>query len=112
MTITTKKIKCNGRVFKGYLYTVEMTDGMNTALFLSDGGSSITMENFGSATNEFNSKFDAHGNKPGTLHQLINWGKRTDGKQQKEKMMEFLNECLKMPILFTEKEEGEYTYTA
>ena len=112
MTITSRKIKCNGRVFKGITYSVEITDGMNTALFSSDGGDSITIKNFRSATNEFKSKFDAYGNKPGTLRQLIYWGKRTDGKKQQEKMMEFIKECLKMPIRFTDDEEGECTYTA
>lgn len=112
MTITTRKIKCNGRVFKGTTYSVEITDGINTASFSSDGGNSITMKNFGSATNEFNSKFDAHGNKPGTLRQLMRFGKTAESKKQKEKMMEFIKECLKMPIRFTDNEEGEYTYTA
>jgi len=42
----------------------------------------------------------------------MRFGKTPESKQQKEKMMEFIKECLKMPIRFTDNEEGEYTYTA
>ena len=106
-TVITRKIKCNGTQYKGYKYSVEISDGKNNALFSSKGDTKITLSDFGSGHNEHGSKFYAYSTNPGVLHQLRAFGKSTDSKKQKAAMMEFIKSCLDIPICFT---EGTFTY--
>lgn len=107
-TVTTEKIKCNGRVFKGYSYTVKITDEKHTATFTNGGESSISLENFIGGENSHGSRFymDKGDN---VLHQLVRFGKSTGSKQQKAEMMEFIKSVLHIGIKFT---DGVMSYTA
>ena len=47
MIITTKKVKCNGlRPTSDYLYSVAISDGKHAAIFISDGSSAISQNNY------------------------------------------------------------------
>ncbi len=107
-TVTTKKMKCNGRVFQGYAYTVEITDGKHTATFTNGGESSISLENFISGENNHGSRFYMCKGE-NVLHQLVRFGKSTDSKQQKAEMMEFIKSVLHIGIKFN---DGVMTYAA
>lgn len=107
-TVTTKKTKCNGAKFKGYLYFVEVTDGQNTASFINDGKASITLADFTSATNKHGSKYCMNkGNN--VLYQLPRFGKSSENEQQKAEIMEFIKGVLHIGVKFG---DGVLTYTA
>lgn len=108
LSITTKKIKCSGRVFKGYSYFIDITDGKHTATFTNGGESSISLENFIGGENNHGSRFYLS-KGDNVLHQLIKFGKSTDSKQQKADMMDFIKNVLHIGIKFT---DGVMTYAA
>lgn len=107
-TITTEKFKCNGSKFKGYLYTVKITDGKHIAYFSNNGESSISLKGFMSCENSHGSRFYLDKDK-NILHQLLSFGKRSGSRQQKAEMMEFINSVLHIEIKFN---NGVMTYTA
>lgn len=105
-TITTKKTKNNGANKKGYTYYITITDGKNTASFINEGQTSIKLDDLASCENEHGSRF-FYTKDDKKLHQLTNFGKRTGAKDQKEKLMKFVKNCLNSPISFS---DGTLTY--
>lgn len=107
-TVTTKKIKCNGRVFKGYSYTVEITDGKHTARFNNGGESSISLENFIGSENMHGSRFYLN-KESGVLYQLERFGKSDNNGEQAAVMMAFIKSVLHIGVKFT---DSVMTYAA
>lgn len=107
MKVITKKIKCDGRKFKGYSYFIEISDEKHTASFKNCGESSISLEDFIGGENNHGSRFYLS-KGDNVLHQLIRFGKSTDIKQQKADMMEFIKNVLHIGIKFT---DGVMVYT-
>lgn len=105
-TVTTKKIKCNGAEFTNYTYHIAITDGKNTASFINEGETSISLDNLASCENEHSSKF-WFAKEDKKLHQLRRFGKSTGMKEQKKNLIKFIKSCLNIPISFS---DGTFTY--
>lgn len=111
--VTTKKTKCNGRIYKGYAYFITVSDGENCAHFLNDGKDKISFSDLCGAQNKYNTKFCVdHSND--TLFRLPGWGscKEVTYQQQADDIMRFVNEVLARDINIVYRDEGTLTYTA
>lgn len=97
-TVTTEKTKCDGKKFKGFIYTVEITDGKNTASFISNGEKNLDFEKLGSATNERGAKFIKGSGK--TLYLMPNWNKGGNISEQTARMLDFVNKVLTINVKF------------
>ena len=114
-TVTTRKTKCNGRIFKGYTYDVKITDGENTAYFLMGkdiGGKKISFDNLCEVENKYNSRFNADREKH-SLKRLYRWGtnKEATYKRQASDALRFVDELIARDIDITYADEGEKVYT-
>lgn len=107
-TVTTEKFKCNGAKFKGFFYTVEITDGKHIARFDNGGKSSINLENFIGGENMHGSRFYLN-KESGVLYQLERFGKNDSSGEQAAAMMEFIKSVLHIGVKFT---DGIMTYAA
>lgn len=107
-TVTTKKTKCNGKKFKGFIYTVEITDGKHKASFENGGESSISLENFIGGENMHGSRFYLN-KENGVLWQLERFGKKDNNGEQAALMMEFIKSVLHIGVKYA---DGVLTYTA
>ena len=106
-TVTTKVIKCNGLKFKGFMYYVTITDGKQTANFVTHGENKLDFSMFASGENEHGKKF--HNNNNGGLHWNSNFGTNKGVEAQRREMAEFINSCLGVNVEYTEG-EGVKTY--
>ena len=108
MIITTKKIKCNGlRPISDYFYFVEISDGKHTAIFISDGSSAISPNNYCDCQNQLGTRFVTQNGK---MKVLPGWRCGTNIKEQAKEMRHFLELCFAEVITFAEI--GELVYMA
>lgn len=108
MFVMSKRIKCNGRKPEAeYLYSVTMSDGKNIAHFISDGSDKVRFENLAGCENCQGSRFDAHKSQPGVLNYLPGFGTEENLNTQINELLEFVNDCLNVPVHF---HVNEWTY--
>ena len=108
MIITTKKIKCNGlRPISDYFYIVEISDGKHAAIFISDGSSAISKENYCDCQNQLGTRFVT---RNGKMKVLPGWRRGGNIQKQMEDMQHFLELCFAEVIRFAEI--GELVYMA
>lgn len=108
MIITTKKVKCNGlRPTSDYLYSVAISDGKHAAIFISDGGSAISQNNYCDCQNQLGTRFVTQN---GRMKVLPGWRRGGNIQKQMEDMQHFLKSCFAEVIRFPEI--GELVYMA
>ncbi len=110
--VTTKCVKCNGRIFQSYTYYITVSDGENAADFLNHGKDSISFSDLCGAQNKYDTKFCVdHSND--TLFRLPGWGSRKEVtyQQQAADMTQFVKDVLARNINITYRDEGSLTYT-
>lgn len=112
-TVTTKKYKCKGVCPNAaYSYSINVTDGINTATFDNYGLNCLELKDCTGATNKYNSRFWMQRRNPGVLHYMRGFGnKGNELKEQKEEMLEFIKSCLNIPIKYVDEEDGVFTYS-
>ena len=114
MIIFTKKTKCNGRNAKHeYLFSVLMSDGIHYASFVADGSDRITREQLAECGNTLGSRFVSMGKRiPGcipNLERLPDYGTDENKETQLSELVDFINECVKIPITY-HVHEWQYMY--
>lgn len=106
-TVKTKKIRLLYN--KGFSHFVTITDGKREASFLNEGANVLTLADFASGTNANGLRFYACRQEPGKIHKFDVWRKGQNRSEELPDMLNFVNECLSVPINYAD--EGEMTYT-
>lgn len=102
MIIKTNKTKCEGRNPKAdYLYSVAITDGIHAARFITDGGETVNIGDLATVENNLGSQFFPC---CGELVQNPNYGTSKNLKRQIQAALDFINDCVDVPVRFGESE--------
>ena len=102
MIITTKRTKSEGRNQKAeYLCFVTITDGIHAARCISDGGADVNIDRLALIENNLGSQFFPC---CGALVQNPNFGTRKNLKGQIQAALDFINDCVDIPVRFGEFE--------
>lgn len=108
LTITTTKT-VNSVKNGSYYYTVVITDGKRNARFVNSGEKVLTMKNFIEGTNANGLRFWSNKTKWNDLTKFGKWEKGQLRNEEYTDMREFIAECLKVTVEFTD-EAGEKVY--
>ena len=101
--VITKKTRNEGlRPAKEFSHMAIISDGKHTATFINDGESFLTLDNFEAGENQCGSKFWMS-KADHKIHYNSNWGVKTSMKQQKEALKRFIENCLKLSIVFDDE---------
>lgn len=107
-TVKTKKIRLLYN--KGFDYFVTITDGKREACFLNHGNNVLTLADFADGTNASGLRFWMHRQEPGQLHKIGVWRKGQNRNKELSDMLDFVNECLSVPVNYADEGELIYTY--
>lgn len=106
-TVKTKKIRLLAN--RGFWHFVNITDGKREANFLNNGENVLTLADFADGANANGLRFWMHRQEPGQLHKFDVWRKGQNRNKELSDMLDFVNECLSVPVNYAD--EGEMTYT-